>query len=139
MFKRGVLLKIRMETKENLKYEEEVLKNQRKKNKEDIKNGLNPLYSIAIGSLYECNEMLMDTEELIDAVALTNFNYGLKKAKEDFIKKINKLFKEEDNIISKAMEKINYLMVSRGITQEKERKELVKLRKDFLKSLGKRK
>ena len=53
------------------------------KNKEDIKNKINPIYSIKIGSPYECNEMFEDVEELMIAVAETFYNKGLKENEED--------------------------------------------------------
>ena len=51
------------------------------------------------------------------------------------IKKIKKYFKEEDKIISKAMRKVNYLMIPRGVDQNKEREELIDLRNKLLKDL----
>lgn len=47
------------------------------------------------------------------------------------VKMIDNFFKEEDRIISKAMDKLSYLIISRNISQEKERNELEKAREDF--------
>lgn len=55
---------------------------------------------------------------------------------EHFLKKIDEFFIEEDKILKKAMDKLSFLMVSRNISQEKERKELVKLREELKKDLG---
>lgn len=52
----------------------------------------------------------------------------LKDCKKEFEEKLTHIFKEEDKIIQKAMNKVNYLMNSRNISQEKERKELVDFR-----------
>ncbi len=53
----------------------------------------------------------------------------------ELIKKIKKFFKEEDEIISRAMGKVSYLMISRNISQESERKELEELRNKLIKEL----
>ena len=52
-------------------------------------------------------------------------------------KRIKEHFKEEDRIISKAMNKLTFLMISRGIDHSDERKELVNLRNKLLEELEK--
>ena len=51
----------------------------KKKNKEDIKNELNPLYSIKIGSWYASEELFEDVEQLMIAVGETFYEKGLKQ------------------------------------------------------------
>lgn len=60
------------------KKEKEVLREQRKKNNEDVKLELNPLYAIKVGNPYESEEMFRDITELIEAVAIHNFKKGVK-------------------------------------------------------------
>ena len=48
---------------------DKVLKLQKKQNLFDLKNKIDPLYSIKIGSHYDSKQMYGDVEELIDAVA----------------------------------------------------------------------
>ena len=52
-----------------------------KRNKEDIKCELNPIYSIKVGSPYANEEMFNDVEELMIAVAETFYDFGKKDAK----------------------------------------------------------
>ena len=53
----------------------------------------------------------------------------------EIIKKIQKHFIEEDKIINKAMSKVNHLIISRGIDQSNERKELINLRNKLIKEI----
>ena len=54
----------------------------KEKNKEDVKNELNPIYSIKIGSPYAEKEMYEDVEQLMIAVGTTFYNKGIEEAKE---------------------------------------------------------
>lgn len=51
------------------------------------------------------------------------------------IELVKKYFKDSDEIINKAMSKVSYLMISRGISQEEERKELLELRDKLIEDL----
>ncbi len=46
--------------------------------------------------------------------------------------RLKRFFKEEDKILRKGMDKVTYLMVSRGINQNEEREELIALRDELL-------
>ena len=50
---------------------------------------------------------------------------------------MSKFFIDEDKILIKAMNKLSHLMISRNISHEEERNELVKCRKKFKKELKK--
>jgi len=77
-------------------------------------------------------EILEEYEEFLD---------DYKKEQRELVrqevwKKLDYIFEEEDKIINKAMKKVNYLMTTRNINQEKERKELVDFRNKMKKELS---
>lgn len=76
----------------------EIAKWIKKKNKEDIKNKIDPIYSIKNGSWYANEEMFDDVEELMIAVGETFYEKGLKQ----FPKEIKKLQEDVDKVVTKG-------------------------------------
>ena len=63
----------------------------RKRIKEDIKNELNPLYSISIGSWYSEKEMLEDVSQLMIAENDVGFQAGKSQAIQEVKKLLNEI------------------------------------------------
>ena len=74
----------------------------KKKNRDDIKKKLNPIYSIKTGSWYKSEEMFEDVEDLMIAVGTHFYNKGKTKATKSLKAKVEEL-KEENNEIEKIM------------------------------------
>lgn len=92
---------------------ENVEKNQIKRNRFDVENRLNPLFSITIGSPYESREMLRDVEELLIAASVT----GAREAMKEMLEAVEKMDEEWEQKIIEHCDFVLEEMVSQEYAQ----------------------